>query len=36
MEAPSPDNASLDPPIATDMWGEEDDASKDCTNSTEG
>ena len=27
MEAPSPDNASFDPPVATDMWGEEDAVS---------
>jgi len=36
MEAPLPDNASLDPPITTDMRGEEDDASADRINCTEG
>ena len=29
MDAPPPDNASLDPPIATDMRVEEDEASAD-------
>jgi len=29
MDAPPPDNASLDPPVATDMRGEEEGASAD-------
>ena len=29
MDAPTPDNASLDPPVATDMRGEEGGASGD-------
>ena len=29
MDAPPPDNASMDPPVATDMRVEEDDASAD-------
>jgi len=29
MEAPPPDNASMDPPVATDMQGEEEGASAD-------
>ena len=36
MDAPPPDNASLDPPVATDMRVEEDEASADRINSTEG
>jgi len=31
-----PDNASLDPPVATDMRVEEDEASADGNSSTEG
>ena len=35
MDAPPPDNASLDPPEATDMQGEEDRVRLDGTSSTE-
>ena len=36
MEAPPPDNDSMDPSVATNMRVEEDDASADRINSTEG
>ena len=35
MDAPSINNASLDPPVATDMWVEEDEASADGNSQTE-
>ena len=35
MDAPPPDNASLDPLVATNMQGEEEGASGDVNNSTE-
>ena len=36
IDVQPPDNASLDPPVATDMQGEQDGARGDCTDSTEG
>jgi len=36
MDAPPPDNASLDPPIATDMRVEEDEERADGNSRTEG
>ena len=36
MDALLPDNALLDPPVATDMRVEEDEAIADHINSTEG
>ena len=38
MDTPPPDtdNALLDPPVAADIRVEEDEASADCINSTEG
>ena len=35
MEVPPPDNASLDPPVATDIQVEEDEDKADVNNSTE-
>jgi len=36
MEAPPPDNAYMDPPVATDMRVKEDEASADSTSRIEG
>ena len=36
MDAPPPGNASLDPPVATDMQVEEDEAIADGNSHTEG
>ena len=36
MEAPPTDNASMDPPVATDMRVEEDEASADGNSRAEG
>ena len=36
MDAQPPTIASLDLPVVTDIRVEQDGASKDCTNSTEG
>ena len=35
MEVPTPDNVSLDPPVATDMQVEEDEARADVNSNTE-
>ena len=35
MDAPPPDNDSLDPPVATDVRGKEDRVRLDSTSSTE-